>query len=49
MPRYSIDHYAGDIYVKTYVIDDDDVDSALVRAKEMVKDEQLLDIEEIDV
>lgn len=49
MPKYSIDHYADDIYVKTYILDDTDEESALNRAREMVKEEQLLDIEEIDV
>lgn len=49
MPKYSVDYYVDDIYVKTYIIKDDDEESALSRARDMVKEEQMLDIEEIDV
>lgn len=49
MPKYSIDYYVDGIYVKTYIIQDLDEEYALDRAKDMILEEQLIDIEEIDV
>jgi len=49
MPRFKTDVYIGDIYVKTYIVDDIDEEWAHDRALESVREELLLDTEEIDV
>lgn len=49
MPKYSVDYYVDGIYVKTYILNDIDEEYAFERVKDMVNEEQLLDIEEIDV
>ncbi len=48
MPRYSVDYYLDGIYVKTYIINDVDKESAEYRVKDLIEDEQLIDVEEID-
>lgn len=48
MPRYKTDVYIDGIFVKTYIVNDIDEEWAHDRALESVKEELLLDTEEID-
>lgn len=48
MPRFRTDLYVDDIYVKTYFTDADDESEAFEMAKEEMRAEILLDVEEID-
>lgn len=49
MPRFKTDVYIDGIFVKTYIVDDIDGEWAHDRAMESVREELLLDTEEIDV
>lgn len=49
MPRFSVDLYIDGIYVKTYFVEDSDIDAAQDRIKDMVESETMIDVEEIDV
>ena len=48
MPRFRTDLYIDDIYVKTYFTHADDASEAYEAAKEDMRSEILLDVEEIE-
>lgn len=49
MPRYKIDLYIDDIFVKTYFAEGEDEEEVHYRIVDLIQEEILLDKEEIDV